>query len=308
MPTIEIVVPEVGTVPFPGYRLVRLRGHGGFATVWESETPTGERMAMKFMSSSNSTSTARELRSLQAIQTLDHASLLKIRQVWSLNGYIVIGMDLADASLLDLHGLYIEEFGKLIEPAKLCEYLYQVAQALDFMNARRHRIDGKLVGLQHGDVKPNNVLLVNDQAKLADYGMATFMSGPLVPCGRQGTVEYCAPEVFMGHMSDRSDQFSLAVTYFVLRTGLFPYPEAPPPDRLKNYLRPDPNLSPLPYPEQAIIGRALAAAPSNRFPTCQELVSALISAQGLKKVTRGGGLVTVVDPATAAATKSTTYK
>jgi serine/threonine protein kinase len=306
-----VVVPEVGTIPFPGYRLVRLRGHGGFATVWESDTPSGERIALKFMSSSNAStsSTARELRSLQAIQSLEHPNLLKIRQVWSVNGFIVIGMDLADASLLDLHELYVEEFDKLIEPAKLCEYLYQVAQALDFLNARHHRIDGKLVGLQHGDVKPNNVLLVGDQAKLADYGLATFMSGPTVPCCRQGTAEYCAPEVFTGHMSDRSDQFSLAVTYFVLRTGLFPYPEPPPRDQLKNYVRPEPDLSVLPYAEQAALLRALAAAPQNRYPSCVDLISALMTPLGLKKVYREGGRIEVQEAAgVGSGSKSKRYK
>ncbi len=293
MPTMEIIVPEVGAIPFPGYRLARLRGHGGFATVWECDTPSGERIAMKFMSSANATSTARELRSLQAIQSLEHPNLLKIRQVWSVSGYIVIGMDLADASLLDLHELYVEEFGKLIEPAKLCEHLYQVAQALDFLNARKHRIDGKLVGLQHGDVKPNNVLLVGDQAKLADYGLATPTSGPTVSCGRQGTAEYCAPEVFTGHMSERSDQFSLAVTYHVLRTGRFPYPPPPPRDQLKNYVRPEPDLSLVSYAERTVLLRSLSPAPPNRYPSCLDLISALMTTLGLKKVYRADGQVEV---------------
>ncbi len=304
----EIVVPEVGAVPFPGYRLMRLRGYGGFATVWESDTPTGERIALKFMSSANASSTARELRSLQAVQTLDHPNLLKIRQVWSVHGYIVIGMDLADASLLDLHELYVEEFNKLIDPAMLCEHLYQVAQALDFLNTRQHRIDGKLVGLQHGDVKPNNVLLVGDQAKLADYGLATPTSGPTIPCNRQGTAEYTAPEVFLGHLSERSDQFSLAVTYIVLRTGRFPYPE-PPRDTLKNYVRPEPDLSLLSYAERTVLCRALSPTPQNRYPSCLDLISALMTTLSLKKVYREGGKVEVHD-ATAASNppKSKRYK
>ena len=49
----EPYVPEAGSEPFPGYRLLRLRGRGGFATVWEASSPSGERVALKFMSSGN---------------------------------------------------------------------------------------------------------------------------------------------------------------------------------------------------------------------------------------------------------------
>ncbi|MFO0849721.1 MAG: protein kinase [Gemmataceae bacterium] len=278
-----VFVPEVGSSPVPGYRLIRLRGRGGFATVWEAAGPTGERVALKFMSSANLSSTARELRSLQSVQAVEHPNLLKIRNVWSAPGCIVIGMDLADASLLDLIEVYLEELGRQPEPEKLCYYLYQAAQALDFLNARRHRIDGKLVALQHGDIKPNNILLVGDEAKLADYGLATQLQGPAAPCPRHGTAEYCAPEVFQGTLTEKSDQFSFAVTYFVLRTLRFPYP-APPADReqLRNYVRPDPDLSPLPPAEQPILARALSVIPQTRWPSCHDLMTALIAANGLE--------------------------
>ncbi|HET6573274.1 MAG TPA: protein kinase [Fimbriiglobus sp.] len=293
-----VFVPEAGAVPLPGYKLVRLRGVGGFASVWEAKSEVGDTVALKFMSSSNAGTTARELRSLQAIQTLDHPNLLRIRQVWSLPGCIVIAMDLADASLLDLLELYIEEFERQIEPEKICNFLLQVAQALDFLNARRHRFEGRLVGLQHGDIKPNNVLLVGDSARLADYGLATPTSGPVTPCHRQGTAEYCPPEVFQGNLTEWSDQFSFAVTYHVLRTGTFPYPPPPPKDQLKNYHRPEPDLSMISAPERPILARALSPIPQNRYPNCLELMTALLAAldlrvertaEGLQKVRRNAG-------------------
>jgi serine/threonine protein kinase len=290
-----VYVPEVGSCPVPGYKLIRLRGRGGFATVWEASAPTGERVALKFMSSANLASTARELRSLQAIQAVEHPNLLRIRNVWSAPGCIIIGMDLADASMLDLIEVYLEELGRPLEPEKLFYFLYQTAQALDFLNARRHRIDGKLVGLQHGDVKPNNILLVGDEARLADYGLATPLAGPAVPCPRQGTAEYCAPEVFQGTMTDKSDQFGFAVSYFVLRTLHFPFPE-PPADRekLKGYVRPDPNLMPLPVNERLIIGRALSPIPQVRWPSCTDLVDALMAANGLEVLRLDDGKFKIV--------------
>lgn len=269
--------PEVGAMPFPGYRLLRLRGRGGFATVWESTTPSGERVALKFMSSAAVGTTARELRSLQYVKSLTHETLLPIRQVWSIPGCIVIAMDLAEASLLDLFELYLEELGTFIELPKLGLYLHTVAESLDFLNARKHRIDGRVVGLQHGDIKPNNILLVDDRAKLADYGLATPTSGANTPCPRHGTAEYCPPEVFQGYLSERSDQFSLAVTYFVLRTGKFPFPKPPGQgEALKNYVRPEADLSALPAAERPIVARALHTIPQNRYATCLDFMTAVM--------------------------------
>ena len=288
-------VPEVGGVPFPGYELIRLRGRGGFASVWEAADPVGGRVAIKFMSTAvGAGTTAREVKSLQAVQGLDHPGLLRIRQVWSLPGWIAIAMDLAEASLLDLLQLYAEEFGRPVEFDKLALYLTAAADALDFLNTRRHRIDGKLVALQHGDIKPNNILLADDVALLADYGLATPLAGPQTPCARQGTAEYCAPEVFQGTLTDRSDQFSLAVTYHVLRTGAFPYPPPPGPGGgLKNYVRPDPDLGALPAAERPILTRALAAIPQNRYPTCAELLRRLLAVNQVEAVAADDGTLSV---------------
>ena len=54
----------------------RVRGRGGFAEVWEADTPTGP-VALKFMPSSNTATTARELRSIQSFQSLDHPFLVR---------------------------------------------------------------------------------------------------------------------------------------------------------------------------------------------------------------------------------------
>ena len=274
-------VPEAGSEPFAGYRLVRLRGRGAFATVWESTTPTGPMVALKFMSSANAQSTSREIHSLQGIQKICHPYLLEIHNVRSMPGYIVIGMDLAEASLLDLFLLYADEFNKLIEPEKILLYLSQAASALDYLNARRHAFDGKTVGFQHSDIKPNNILLFNNEAKLADYGLATPMNGPITPCFRQGTLEYAAPEVFQGSMSDTSDQFSLAVTYHLLRTGSFPFP--PPPQHPgRHFHRPPPHLMLDIHEEYRAVMRALSPSPQDRFPSCSALIDALAAANGIE--------------------------
>ncbi|QJW98743.1 hypothetical protein FTUN_6338 [Frigoriglobus tundricola] len=273
-----------GAEPSPGYRLRCVRGRGGFAEVWEAEAPNGAPpVALKFMPTSNTSSTARELRSVQSFQSLEHPYIVKTYGMWSVPGYIVINMELAEATLLDLMQLYHNDLGQPLEPAVLCTYLAQVAEALDFLNARRHVRDGRRVGFQHGDVKPNNILLFGDVAKLTDHGLATPTYGPATPCPRQGTREYSAPEVFLGTLTDWSDQYSLAVTYYALRTGRFPFPPPPPPkESSRSYLRPAADLSGVPEAERPALLRALAPVPQNRFPNCCEFMAALMKALGLR--------------------------
>ena len=72
------------------------------------------------------------------------------------------------------------------------------------------------------------------------------------------------------------------MTYYLLRTGAFPYPPPPAPGApKKNFMRPAPDLSLLPEPERPVVGRALAPIPINRFPTCGDFVAGLMSANGL---------------------------
>jgi serine/threonine protein kinase, bacterial len=270
----------VGAEPSPGYRLVRLRGRGGFAEVWEATSPNGPPVALKFMPTSNTTMTARELRSVQSFLAMEHPFLVKTHGVWSIPGYIVISMELAEGTLLDLMMLYHNDFGQPIPPDILCLNLWQVAEALDFLNSRWHVREGRKVGFQHGDVKPNNILLLSDVAKLSDYGMSTATHGPSTPCPRQGTREYAAPEVFLGHLSDTSDQYSLAVTYYVLRTGTFPFP--PPAREAGKMGRPAADLTGVTEGERPALARALAPAPQDRFSTCRSLMGELIQAHGLR--------------------------
>ena len=270
-----------GAEPSPGYRLTRLRGRGGFAEVWEADAPAGPPVALKFVLSSNAGSTARELRAIQSFQTLDHPHLVKTHGVWTVPGYIVIAMELGDATLLDLMLLFHNDLGQHLDAKTICLHLWQVGEALDFLNARKHVRDGRRMGFQHGDVKPNNVLLFGDVAKLTDHGLATPTNGPITPCPRAGTREYAAPEVFQGYLTDASDQYSLAVTYHVLRTGTFPFP--PPPTQLpRSYHRPAPDLGLLTQPEQVALLKALSPVPQDRFPSCSQLTKALLAAHKLK--------------------------
>ena len=142
-------------------------------------------------------------------------------------GYIIVVMELADGSLLDLFARYREEAHTPLPPELACVYLAQAAEALDFLNAHQHEVQDQRLGFQHCDVKPSNLLLFDDVVKLSDYGLSSATGAVLRLHRRAGTPAYAAPEVFQGRISDWTDQYSLAVTYCELRGGRLPFADTP---------------------------------------------------------------------------------
>jgi serine/threonine protein kinase len=168
----------------------------------------------------------------------------------------------------------VQEFGTPIEGEQVCLYLSQAAKALDFLNTRRHAFEGKIVAFQHCDIKPANLLLIGDKVKLADYGLATATTAGSTYNRRAGTTDFAGPEIFQGTLSERSDQFSLGVTYCLLRTGHFPFPECRSGFK-RGYVRPNPDLSGMPDAERAVVARAMAPVPQDRWSSCSEMMSQL---------------------------------
>jgi serine/threonine protein kinase len=91
---------------------------------------------------------------------------------------------------------------------------------------------------------------------------------------RVGTPDYAAPEIFRGLLSNRVDQYALAVSYCQLRGGRLPFADTPN-GFPATYVRPCPDLSMLPTKEQPIVARALAGVPQNRWNTCGEFIDHL---------------------------------
>lgn len=267
---------EAGTEPFPGLRLLQRLGRGGFGEVWEARDANKNRIAVKFMPCRNASSSVKEMKIIQSIQKLHHRNLLKIEHVMSIPDYIVVVMEVADGSLHDVLDVYQAEYQTALGGQLTVSYLRGVAAALDFLNARRHTFEGKNVGFQHCDVKPSNLLLVVETVKLADFGLCT----PTVPLqsnyGRAGTLDFAAPEVHRGNLTETSDQYSLAVTYYFLRTGTLPFPATLQGfQRAYSYSRPAPDLSQVSRSEARVLEKALDLEPSSRWPSCAMMMANL---------------------------------
>jgi serine/threonine protein kinase len=268
---------QQGLEPYPGYRLNRFLGRGGWGEVWQATRPDGRDAALKFLVCDNSLASSQEIRALQTVRQLRHPHLIRIDQVWCFSGYIVIAMELAEASLLDLLKTYVEEVHVPIIAEHACHYLAQAAEALDFLNTRQHVLDGRRIAIRHCDVKPSNLLLFGETLKVADFSLSAETTSSMWYHRRAGTLDYTAPEVFQGRLSDRTDQYSLAVTYCQLRGGRLPFSDTPKTFQ-RGYVRPVPDLSMVSEAERPILARALSPVPQDRWPSCVELINRLTRA------------------------------
>ncbi len=257
----------------PGYRLHRLRGRGSFGQVWEAENKAGELVALKFLPCVGDQA-GMEVRSLQLIRDLSHPGLIRIDKVWSAAGCLVVAMELADGSLGDLLEVYRTDLGSCLPRDHLLPLLTRAGEALDFLNTSQRLVNDQWVTLQHCDVTPKNMLVFDSTVKLSDFGLTTALSTREKSHPRAGTPAYAGPEVFQGRVSERTDQYALAVCYCVLRGGRPPFPDTPC-DFDPMYVRPYPDLDMLDFEEQPIILRALAPAPQDRWPSCGELLARL---------------------------------
>ncbi|HEX4591953.1 MAG TPA: protein kinase [Gemmataceae bacterium] len=264
-----------GGEPFPGFVLHLPVGRGSCGEVWEARGPDGAPVALKFLKCKNSLLAAKEVRSFQSLSGMYHPHLLRVFEVFIQADYLVIAMELAEGSLMDLFDAYAAEYGTAVQPEQVCHYLSQAAVALDYLNDFRHYHEGRRVAFQHCDIKPNNILIFGDKVKVADFGLVSPMTMALEAHDRAGTLDFAAPEVYRGRLSDRTDQYALAVTYCLLRGGRLPFHNTL--GRFTpSYNRGQPDLSMLSSLERPIIAQALSVSPINRWSSCGEMMSRLM--------------------------------
>jgi len=262
----------------PGYRLVARLGKGGFGEVWKAIGPGGIHLALKFVSLSDRADPA-ELRALDLIKDIRHPHLLPVFAAWKIEGFVVVAIELADETLLDRFSRAVAEGLRGIPVPEIHELFLQAAQGIDFLNEPRHALNGQApVGIQHRDIKPQNLLLVGGSVKVADFGLVRVLEGAVTSHTGSMTPAYAAPEFFKRQTTSQSDQYSLAVAYCQVRGGRLPFtgtPEA----IMAGHLREPPDLTMLAEKERPIVARALAKEPGERWPTCRAFVEALQSGE-----------------------------
>ena len=270
-------IPGVGST-LGQYRLTELLGHGGMGVVYRAEDLRLERnVALKLLSgdvSDDARFRTRFLRESRLAASTEHPGIVPIYAAGEIDGLLYIAMRYVEGS--DLSGLLRAEGA--LDPGRAVDLVAQLADALDAAHAR---------GLVHRDVKPSNALISRNGARervyLVDFGITEDIQSAerLTETNRLvGTGAYLAPERIRGETVDgRADVYSLGCVLFECLTGEVPFPRSSEFAELYAHLEDEPprvsdRRPGLPAGLDAVVGRALAKDPEDRWQTGAELAEA----------------------------------
>ncbi len=167
------------------------------------------------------------------------------------------------------------------EPEEAAALAAPILEALAYAHAN---------GVVHRDVKPANILVADDgRVQVTDFGIAkaAFTGTDLTTTGKAlGTVRYLSPEQVQGsEVNARSDLYSLGIILYELLTGRVPFQAESDMAVALMRLNKDP-IPPrafrggIPREVEALVLRALARRPEDRFPSAESMRSALERAVG----------------------------
>jgi Protein kinase domain len=268
------------------YVLEQQIGRGGMAVVFRArDEQLGRLVALKIMApsvASDAEFRQRFVRESRAAAAVDDPHIIPVFEAGESAGVLFIAMRYVAGG--DVRSLLARE-GPL-SVGRASAILASVASALDAAHA---------AGLVHRDVKPGNMLMDvrtgrPDHVYLADFGLTKATSGAvsLTSTGRfLGTADYAAPEQIGGRRVDgRADQYALACAAVEMLTGETPFPHENVMAVLTAHMsEPPPPLAArrqgLPAELDAVLGRAMAKSPDDRYRSCGEFTDAFQRAAGV---------------------------
>ena len=296
----------------PGYRLQEFLGRGQFGQVWRASAPGGAAAAVKFIDLSGGQG-EKEYDAVRRVKQIRHANLMPITAIWLLDAqgavieeapdeavetidlsaveeagqsavyqpdiepsWLVVAMLLAGKSLQKRLQECVAEGVPGIPPKELISYMDEAAKGIDFLNTPQHDLGSGPIAIQHSDIKPANIVLIGSSAVVCDFGLARILSrNQVTATSAAGTPAYMAPEAISGKPSRTSDQYSLAVTYYHLRTGSLPVSDGSLWEVLDAHRHGKLNLNLVSQAEQFVLRKATDLNWENRFANNLEFVEAL---------------------------------
>ncbi len=259
-----------------GHRIVRQVGRGGMGVVYEAlDEALGRTVALKLVAPERAGEPGfreRFITESRLAASIDHPNVLPVFKAGEEDGELYLAMRFVDGD--DLRTL-VDRDGPLAAE-RAAQIASQVGAALDAAHARR---------LVHRDVKPANVLLGSgDHAYLTDFGVVKALdetSGQTRTGDVVGTLDYVAPERIKGEADGPpSDLYALGCLLFYTLTGRVPFPLDTSERKLWAHLSEAPPAVPDHPAFDAVIARALAKDPAQRFESGAALGAAAVAAAG----------------------------
>ncbi|HJT59575.1 MAG TPA: protein kinase [Ktedonobacteraceae bacterium] len=274
------------------YRLLRLLGAGGFAEVYLGEhVYLGTQAAIKVLQTRlEEDERERFLDEARIVARLVHPHIVRVLEFGVEEDVPFLVLDYAQGGSLRQR----LPKGVPLRPETILPYVKQVAAALHYAHEQQ---------LVHRDVKPENMLLGrNGEVFLSDFGIALLAQSTHFEGTQEvfGTATYIAPEQIQGKAQPASDQYSLGVVLYEWLCGTVPFRGSfselcsqhlftlPPPLHEKV-----PGISPT---IEAVVEKALAKDPHDRYPSVQTLAAALDEACQHEQPTDSGPEPTVRRP------------
>jgi YVTN family beta-propeller protein len=268
------------------YQLEALIGRGGMGEVYRAHDDRLDRnVALKILTPRLADDDAfreRLVRESRLAASLDHPNVVPVYDAGDADGRFYLAMRYVEGT--DLRAL-LRRSG-VLEPEQAVATATQVGAALDAAHER---------GLVHRDVKPSNVLVDGrGHCYLADFGLTQSRSdGDHATDGQMlGTLDYVAPEQVRGDPVDgRADIYSLGCLLYETLTGDVPFRRPSDVATIYAHLEEEPPAASrrnpaLPPAIDAVLARAMAKEPDDRYGTCAELISEARSALGLERPQR----------------------
>ncbi len=250
----------------PGYEIQHHLGRGAFGEVYKArKTSIGKPYAIKFLrldEEATREAVERELEHVRLFAAIDHPHLVTIEDMGVVLGvpYLIMGYAGEDTLARRI------QRGDL-DRAHAQRYFVQSCRGVLALHDRR---------LAHFDLKPGNIFLRGEVARVGDYGLAKLLTeGRTTLSFGRGTPHYMAPEQFKNRGDHRSDVYSLGVILFESLAFRLPYGAGSPGVLVREEDAPPEFPGDFPGDLCGIIATCLRIEPGERFQSVHELLEAL---------------------------------
>ena len=254
----------------PGYQFLECIGRSPTGEVWRAKTEKGAPRIVKLVAGFNPDISLHEGGPLDRLRALRHPVLEEVKVILTPSQRLALITEPLDTTLADRLVACQRQGRQGIPRGELLGYLAEVAECLDDL--------GNTERLRHLALTPRALAPTPDQGTLIlDFGLAelVWLPGGLQPASLNP--RYTAPELMAGQVKPTSDQYSLALIYQEMLTGVHPLKNLSP-RQLATQKGCRPDVSLVPAPDRPPLLQALSVDPDRRFSSCTEFIQALIAA------------------------------